>query len=150
MQTFLPYASFRRSAETLDRARLGKQRVEALQVFRALTVPGYGWRHHPAVLMWRGHEEALACYGVTMCQVWLRRGHSDTVLDKLVTEFGRAPRSQPDLRRAGELPAWLGRRDVHLSHRSALLRKDFAHYGPLFSGVPADLEYVWPAKKPAA
>ncbi|GAA3827626.1 pyrimidine dimer DNA glycosylase/endonuclease V [Nocardioides panacisoli] len=43
MQTFLPYADFARSARSLDPKRLGKQRVEALQVVRALTTAGYGW-----------------------------------------------------------------------------------------------------------
>lgn len=145
MQTFLPYASFTRSAAALDRTRLGKQRVEALQVQRALTVPGYGWRHHPAALMWRGYEEALACYGVVICREWLRRGYADTCLDTIVSQFGAEPRSQPQLRRAGRLPRWLGNRALHRSHQSSLLRKDPAHYGPLFPGVPDDLEYVWPA-----
>ena len=36
MQTFLPYASFEESAKVLDRQRLGKQRVECLQIFNAL------------------------------------------------------------------------------------------------------------------
>src|SRR4051812_49870546 len=57
MQTFLPYAGFTASAEVLDPKRLGKQRVETLQVLRGLTLPTYGWRHHPAVKMWRGYEE---------------------------------------------------------------------------------------------
>ena len=52
MQTFLPYAGFADTAQVLDKRRLGKQRVEAIQVLRALTVPGYGWRHHPAATMW--------------------------------------------------------------------------------------------------
>jgi len=30
-----------------------------------------------------------------------------------------------------------------------LLRKDPEHYGPLFPGTPADLEYVWPVRSPA-
>jgi hypothetical protein len=38
VQTFLPYADFAESARVLDRARLGKQRVEALQVLRAGSV----------------------------------------------------------------------------------------------------------------
>ena len=49
VQTFLPYADFERSARSLDQRRLGKQRVECLQGAAGLTVPGYGWRHHPAV-----------------------------------------------------------------------------------------------------
>ena len=37
MQTFLPYKSFTKSAQVLDYKRLGKQRVEAMQIFNALT-----------------------------------------------------------------------------------------------------------------
>jgi len=37
MQTFLPYPDFKRSAQVLDRQRLGKQRVENLQLMTALT-----------------------------------------------------------------------------------------------------------------
>jgi hypothetical protein len=33
---------------------------------------------------------------------------------------------------------------VHRSHQSNLIRKDPAFYGPLFPGVPDDLDYVWP------
>ena len=54
-------------------------------------------------------------------------------------------RTQDELAAAGELPPWLGRDDLHLSHRSSLLRKDPAHYRPLFGDLPADLAYVWPA-----
>jgi hypothetical protein len=39
VQTFLPFPDFDRTARVLDDRRLGKQRVEALQVLRALTVP---------------------------------------------------------------------------------------------------------------
>ena len=40
MQTFLPYRGFTESARVLDTRRLGKQRVETIQVLRALTVLG--------------------------------------------------------------------------------------------------------------
>ncbi|MFL6108162.1 MAG: pyrimidine dimer DNA glycosylase/endonuclease V [Marmoricola sp.] len=50
MQTFLPYADFEKSARALDTKRLGKQRVETIQVVRALTWEGYGWRSPPAVV----------------------------------------------------------------------------------------------------
>ena len=36
MQTFLPYADFERTAAVLDVRRLGKQRVEVLQICNAL------------------------------------------------------------------------------------------------------------------
>ncbi|QSB13735.1 MSMEG_6728 family protein [Natronosporangium hydrolyticum] len=144
MQTFLPYSDFAVTAAVLDRRRLGKQRVEALQVLRAITVPGYGWRHHPAAKMWSGYQEALVCYGTTICARWRSEGGADTVAATLEREFGRPARSQAELAATGELPPWLGWEPLHRSHRSALLRKDAAHYGELFRDVPPDLPYEWP------
>ncbi|MCW5252635.1 MSMEG_6728 family protein [Streptomyces sp. SHP 1-2] len=149
MQTFLPHPGFRDSALVLDRRRLGKQRVEALQVLRGLTVPGYGWRHHPAVRMWTGYEEALVRYGLEVCRVWRERGHPDTCAASLLAGFaaGRPDtpvRGQAELGEAGELPPWLGDEGFHRSHRSALVRKDPGDYARLFPGVPDDLPYVWP------
>ncbi|WP_030559496.1 MSMEG_6728 family protein [Streptomyces aureocirculatus] len=149
MQTFLPYADFTRSATVLDRARLGKQRVEALQVLRGLTVPGYGWRHHPAVRMWTGYEEALVRYGLDVCAVWVAEGRTDTCAATLVTDFtrhrpGTAVRAQEQLAADGELPPWLGDPAFHRSHQSALVRKAPEVYAPLFPNVPDDLPYVWP------
>jgi hypothetical protein len=150
MQTFLPYPDFAASATALDPRRLGKQRVETLQVLRGLTVAGYGWRHHPAVRMWAGYEEALVRYGLEVCGVWTATGRADTCAASLVTDFGgqRAGsgiRTQEQLAEAGELPPWLGDPAFHRSHQSALVRKDPAFYAPLFPGVPDDLPYVWPA-----
>jgi hypothetical protein len=151
VQTFLPYADFELSARSLDRRRLGKQRVECLQVFRGLTVPTYAWRHHPAVLMWRGHEEALGCYALTCCAVWTELGFGDTVAATLATELESVGiarvRSQAELADAGALPGWLGDEAFHRSHRSSLLRKDPEHYRPQFPDVPDDLEYVWPVRR---
>ena len=145
MQTFLPYRDFRRSAAVLDDRRLGKQRVETLQILRALTWETYGWKRHPAVRMWRGHLPALVRYGVDITDQWLRRGRADTVRDQLL-EF-TAPAgvpSQQDLAAAGLLPAWLGQRDFHRGHQSALVRKDPGHYRRYFPRIPDDLPYVWP------
>ncbi|NKZ04720.1 MSMEG_6728 family protein [Actinomadura latina] len=150
MQTFLPYADFTATARALDRRRLGKQRVETIQVLRALTVPGYGWRRHPAALMWTGYEEALVRYGLDVCDRWRGLGHADTCAGTLVADLAaakgtRRPRRQDRLAAAGELPPWLGDPAFHLSHRSALVRKDPGFYRPLFPDVPDDLPYVWPA-----
>jgi hypothetical protein len=149
MQTFLPFDDFLGTARVLDKRRLGKQRVETIQVLRALTVAGYGWRHHPAAKMWAGYEEALARYGLDICAVWCDLGNADTCAGTLVADLTRgtglpAPRAQADLAAAGELPPWLGDPAFHRSHQSALLRKDPAHYRSSFTGVPDDLPYVWP------
>ena len=150
MQTFLPCHEFTESAQVLDKRRLGKQRVETIQVLRALTVAGYGWRHHPAAAMWAGYEEALVRYGLDICAVWCESGNADTCAATLVEDLTptigqRSVRSQPELAAAGELPPWLGDAAFHRSHQAALVRKDPEHYRRFFPDVPDDLPYVWPA-----
>ena len=144
MQTFLPYPDFAASAAVLDPRRLGKQRVEALQVLRALVRTTYGWKRHPAVRMWAGYEEALVSYGLTVCRAWTAAGRPDTCAASMIHEYAGLVRDQATLAATGDLPPWLGREDVHRSHRSALVRKDPDRYGPRFPGVPDDLPYVWP------
>ncbi|NBM19371.1 MSMEG_6728 family protein [Streptomyces sp. GC420] len=150
MQTFLPYPDFARTARALDPRRLGKQRVEAVQVLRGLVVPGYGWRRHPVVRMWAGYEEALVRYGLEICAEWSRTGRADTCAATLRSDLESTtgiavPRTQEALEWAGALPPWLGNPDFHLSHRSALVRKDPGFYAGMFPGVPDDLPYLWPA-----
>ena len=151
MQTFLPYADFDRCAEVLDPRRLGKQRVEVIQIVRALTVPTYAWKNHPAVLMWEGYEEALGAYGMAVVRRWCELGFGDTCASTIQGDLAAAGvatvRSQAELAQAGALPPWLGDERLHQSHRSALVRKDPDVYRPLFPDVPDDLEYVWPVPK---
>src|SRR3954451_13206472 len=78
MQTLLPVAEFDESARLLDSPRLGKQRVETLQVLRALELPDYGWASHPVVRMWRGRTAALVVYGRAMVREWRARGFADS------------------------------------------------------------------------
>ena len=138
MQTFLPYDSFSRSAGVLDQARLGKQRVETLQVLRALVVPDYGWQSHPAMRMWMGYVPALTAYGLAMTREWISRGHADTVFEQIL-EF--APEAAHD---DVALPPWFGDPAFHESHRSNLIIKSPDIYGPLFPETPGGLPYVWP------
>jgi hypothetical protein len=145
VQTFLPFPDFRESAAVLDTARLGKQRVEALQVLRAIVLPSYGWQTHPAMQMWRGYVPALTRYALDMVDAWTAQGHPDTTRP-LITEF--APEVDAQAPRA--VPSWLGDTALHLSHRSNLVRKAPEIYAPLFPGVPDDLPYVWPGADPVA
>ena len=141
MQTFLPYASFAESATVLDMPRLGKQRVETLQLLRANTIPDYGWRHHPAAKMWSGYLPALVAYGVAMVDEWTARGHADTMRATLL-EF--APEVDGLPQNALDLPPWIGDEAFHRAHRSNLVRKDPEFYRPVFGDVPDDLPYIWP------
>lgn len=150
MQTFVPYSDFEASARALDVKRLGKQRVEVIQIVRALTVPGYGWASHPAVLMWKGYEEALGRYGLTMCDVWVELGFGDTCAATIAYDLRligiESIRSYAELAEAQALPSWLADPAVHRSHQSSLVRKEPEHYGPMFPGVPDDIAYLWPVR----
>ena len=140
----MPYADDRASAAVLDDRRLGKQRVETLQILRALTWHSYGWRNHPAVRMWRGFVPALVSYGLAVCDEWVARGRADAVRDVLLQFTGGEEPDPARLHDRGQRPPWLGLEPLHLSHRSALVRKDAEHYRPHFPDVPDDLPYLWP------
>lgn len=136
MQTFLPYRDFAENSRCLDSKRLGKQRVEVLQILNALTDPSKkGWKNHPCTRMWRGHEGALIRYGVAICEEWTRRGFRDTVREKLLARM--PPLDTGD-------PAWLGDERLHASHRATLLRKAPDHYRGFGWDEPECDELFWP------
>jgi hypothetical protein len=125
VQTFLPYPDFGETARVLDPKRLGNQRSEALVILRVCRIPTYGWQHHPAVRMWRGHEDALICYRVAICDRGTASGYADTVKEKLLEySVDRSVSAQHELAASGRLPPWLGDPRLHQSHQSALLRKN--------------------------
>jgi len=151
MQTFLPYPDFAESAKVLDYRRLGKQRVEVLQLLKALhdgpeqsvyTINGAQrirktpWYNHPAAKMWRGYENALVSYGLDCCAEWIERGYKDTCMVKIDAYWNHDANQ--------DQPPWLGNEDFHAAHRSNLLRKDPVHYGQFGWTEPNDLPYIWP------
>lgn len=136
MQTFLPYKSFAESAACLDNKRLGKQRVEVLQILKALHDPTYGWQNHPAVKMWRGHIPALGLYGIEICNEWFyNREFNDTCALQIASYF---PCHSQVI-----MPDWLTD-EFCLSHRSNLIRKNPEHYRKFWPDVPDNLPYIWP------
>lgn len=151
MQTFItscqPQTQLGVSLETahvLDNARLGKQRVEAQQIWASLE-NNRGWINHPATKMWAGHQEALACYGWYICLEWRIRGFNDTVQEFFAERLESAA---VDI----DWPWWFGHREMVESHRSKLFRKDMQLYGPHFKELWKDstwsaamvLPYLWP------
>jgi hypothetical protein len=141
MQTFLPYEDFEKTARCLDYRRLGKQRVETMQIMNALTGLSTGWVNHPATLMWEGHELALMRYQVAIVDEWVERGYTDNVcLEKTTAAFDllNGPFSEP---------WWLGKEELHQSHKSNLLRKDIEWYSQFGWNINNDLEYWWPTKE---
>lgn len=136
MQTFLPYADFTLSARILDRLRLGKQRVETMQILQALTF-GNRWENHPAAKMWKGYECALCKYGESICNEWTSRGYKDTCKDKM-----RALLEWLDPVDTG-YPWFVGNEDFHSRHRAALLYKDYGYYSQFGWKEKPELNYVW-------
>jgi hypothetical protein len=175
MQTFLPYADYAQSAAVLDQKRLGKQRVETLQIMQVLLgerlitsdkfyrkdgriqriprdkakwtrepLTSKGWRNHPAVTMWRGHELELLRYQEAICNEWTSRGYKDTCLEKTRELVA------PHLEKLSEgEPSWLGDDKFHLGHKSNLKRKNEEFYSTVWPKIASDLPYEWPANNPA-
>ena len=137
MQTFLPYDCFYESAKALDYRRLGKQRVEAMQLvnstYKLLQDPNakVGWANHPARTMWTGYMDALKHYHNVIVEEWIRRGFKNTM------KLYEIPSSIV-------LPHWLGDERIHASHRSNLIRKDPAYYSQFNWAESADIPYHWP------
>ena len=147
MQTFLPYRKFESSARVLDNRRLGKQRVETMQIMGALVklqvhtnTANIPWGNHPATKMWRGFEYTLLSYQQAVCAEWVRRGFNDTCLAKTERMFMLFPLEN----RTPRVPKWLGLKKFHSAHRANLLRKDPEHYGK-FGWTEEPMEgYWWP------
>ena len=134
METFLPYPSFTQSAQVLDYKRLGKQRVEAMQLLNGLLGKAKsGWMNHPAAKMWRGYEEALGLYMNMMIMEWKRRGYKNTM------EYYISGN-------AIVMPPWFGDEDFHSSHRSNLLRKNPEFYGQYGWMDDPSKPYIWPVQ----
>src|SRR4051812_37862426 len=100
-----------------------------MQLFNSLTVPGHGYRNHPASKMWQGCEEGIVRYVLTMCEEWTKRGYGDTVAETITTNARERLglekiRTQAQLARARKLPKWLGDPAFHRAHQSNLMRKN--------------------------
>lgn len=138
MQTFLPYADFAKSFDTLDYKRLGKQRVETRQIYDLISgAKDNRWRNHSAVVMWRGYTGALALYHDECIKGWLRRGYNNSM-----------PLLNPDPDTI-EMPWWIGDEAMHRSHRARLIDKLESHY---LSQFPDDKgfnngKYWWPVNE---
>lgn len=143
MQTFLPYPDFAETARCLDRQRLGKQRVEVLQILRCHALVTRAWANHPAVRMWWYYSSRLAEYGEAICQEWIRRGYQDNCLQR-IRDFGECAYAAGSKGEWAASPPWLGDPAFHASHRAALLAKNPEWYGRFGWTEEPRIQYVWP------
>ena len=147
MQTFLAFPLFEKAAKILDRQRLGKQRVECLQILQCLTEERVGWKNHPCVKMWAGHEKSLAVYGLYICNEWIKRGYKDTCfgkIQKFIPNYVFREFNFIEYFKKIESPSWLGDNKFHSTHRAALLYKNFDYYKQFGWTEKPELNYIWP------
>lgn len=154
--TFLPYSSFVRSAEVLDKKRCWKQVIEAKQIieilqsieiaekmFYSMLPPSLRkrrkipWENHPAVQMWDGYISALIMY----FNVFLDTAKN---IFKINTEYKKY--TMPE---SIKFPWWQGNSDFHRAMRAVLIKKKPEFYEPLW---PSDngfnnSKYLWPDMK---
>ena len=172
MQTFLPFKSFHDSAKCLDYRRLGKQRVEVLQLLKAL-------KQGPLILYHKYTKKYVYdTYDLSVrdiqfqnakkefvqrttpwhnhpaCQMWAGYESSLVAYGVAICEewIGRGFKDTC-LKKIEELgnffdespsyPPFIGNEGFHRSHQSNLVRKDPLFYSAKFPGVPSDMEYVW-------
>ena len=131
LNTLLPYADYVRSAECLDRYRLGLQRKHVIQILGKAKRVKHGYKPEPIVQMWMPYLSQLSRYGCVICNEWTNRGFEDNCKKKIVAIH------QPSL--LGDLPEWFGTFTIHRSHQSFLLREYPDYYKDRFNCVLNDL-----------
>lgn len=187
MNTFLPYPDIKKSAKSLDQKRLGKQRLETLQLLNSLSrerraidlgidltdwssvnLKDYpkkdrdiillrrqktqekkkimqlrGWVGHPAREIWRGHEKALAYYGLLICQEWESRGYKEETAPKIAAVAADFKwTSWPD---------WMQDPEVHLHMKQSLRYKEVVNNANLVAQKKNPVWWYrdqWPDVKP--
>ena len=108
-----------------------------------------GYMNHSAARMWKGHEYKLAQFGALNCQVWGERfGYTfdpgQKGYETWKDMFGWQTHLWKDETNNFSLPDWWGREDVHASHRSVLLSKDYEYYSKFAWEEEPEYKYVWP------
>lgn len=174
MQTFLPFPDFKQSAQCLDNKRLGKQRVECLQILKALAKGAKSCKicGNQSPLFTTYHDFCKSenrlhtiintpWYNHPAVQMW--KGFEWQLfeyLDCITTEWVKRGYKDTCLKKScsimnenfkaslGNRANWLGNEKFHASHRSSLLAKNFDYYKRFGWTEPSDLPYYWPTKNP--
>jgi len=147
MQTFVPYTDMYESAAVLDNKRLNKQLLEGRQIYSILSsgrTKG-GWVRHPAVLMWKGYDNALFEYLIAIKYECDERSISteknwDAIQEMYDWNWDRGDNIV--------MPPWWGDERIHESHRNNLYVKDpeyYAEFGNDSRVTCCDkCNYFWP------
>lgn len=138
MQTFMPYINPLESVQSLSTQHLNKQRIEAMGIYQRLVTPRKftSYLNHPAVLMWKGYETALAHYFNCCLVEWVGRGFKNNMSPLSFSSWT-----------AKTTPPWVSWDRVHWVHQRRLAAKNEL-YQRLFEVDPLDKEHnLWPVTK---
>jgi len=146
MQTFITHKNMAISAKNLDNKRLGKQRVEALQIFECLMVKesksykNKSMRNHKAVKMWKGYEKfLLEVYITEILFEWqIIRGFKNIKCLSKYKKYMKYTEKQSLVK-----PLWITNEFIE-SHRSSLIEKNPQHYKTLFPNTIEKVKCIWP------
>lgn len=171
MQTFLPFPHFTMSAQVLDKKRLGKQRVETLQILKVLWRGKYYCNDcQKTITHFNPYKTGFHCYDCEAplkmtgwynhpaVQLWI--GHPWSLYNYLTeickewsirgykdTCYNKASilvsKNFSDVS-ANMLPHWFGNEKFHSAHRAALLFKNYEYYKQFAWKEEPKLEYFWP------
>jgi chromosome condensin MukBEF complex kleisin-like MukF subunit len=121
--------------QCLDYKRLGKQRVECLQIIKILEnqQSTAGWQNHPAIKMWVGYTNSLKYYTNCCIDEWINKGYKNTMV-------------KYDVDHQNEDPWWIGDKNFHRAMRARLIEKNKEFYLPKFPNDEGfnNGKYFWP------
>ncbi len=163
-------------AKALDNRRLGKQRVEAMQIINLLeSDKKKGFKHHPASLMWKDHINGLKYYCNCIIEEWISRGFKNTMdlydisyLDDTSTNTNvkdntpekkdntatnkkdntekKKDNTATNTTEKVTLPWWFTNKCLQMSHKCSLQRKDPKYYKFDVDSAYMLTGYIWPSK----
>ena len=147
VNTFVTSNSVKECASNLDNKRLGKQRVEAKQIIDCLESGGRkGFANHPATLMWKDNIIGLKYYCNAMITEWKSRKNSK---GKEFLNTMELYKLDEKLDEKEIMPWWFYCKQLQLTHKCSLLRKNPSYYKFKLSENEEPfmyVGYVWPSK----
>lgn len=138
MYTFLPFASFAKSAAALDSGRLYRQVFDCKRIILAQLDPQVGHQTHRSKTMWNGHTRSLCVFAIALIDEATSRGIAISPYERRWLQVALESYRKD----APRVPWWLGDSRLHSSHRAALKRRD-PHYYRAFT-ERTDMLLWWP------
>ena len=120
MQIFLPYSSADESILVIDPKRLFKGALESQQILKSI-IHGSGWSNHPITKAFKNHPWYVAAYGIASCDISnARDGFNSSKIKQNIINLCQQNLIKPSFENP---PEWIGKEEIHSSHRSRLLCK---------------------------